>query len=409
MLRPFDPTRDREAARRIWRETGWLEHGQEKQDTVDRWVDAGRALVAEIEGEAECLVLTAPGRLAYLSEQLPASLVTGVTTSRIARKQGHAMRLTARAVAEDVAEGAIVAALGMFDQGFYNRIGFGSGSYETYVGFDPGHLTVRESHRVPVRLKASDWELVHAARLARPQRHGQCSVLPGVGTRGPMEESADQFGLGYRDPDSGELTHHFWGKPKGEHGPYRIEWMVYHTRAQFLELMALLKSMGDQVRMVRMYEPPGIQLQDLMYRPFKQIQISAKSDFAASITARAFFQYRICDLPACLSHTHLNGPEARFNLVLSDPISNFLEAGTPWMGAAGEYVVTLGSESCAECGVDASLPTLTATVGAFTRLWLGVRPATGLALTDDIAGPQELLERLDEVLRLPLPRNDWDY
>ena len=89
MLRPFDPNRDREAARRIWRETGWLDHGAEKDEAADRWVDAGRALIAEVEGEAECMVLTAPGTLAYLNEDLPLSCVTGVTTSRTARKMGY--------------------------------------------------------------------------------------------------------------------------------------------------------------------------------------------------------------------------------------------------------------------------------------------------------------------------------
>ncbi len=60
-------------------------------------------------------------------------------------------------------------------------------------------------------------------------------------------------------------------------------------------------------------------------------------------------------------------------------------------------------------GADPALPTLAASVGAFTRMWLGVRPATGLAATDDLFGPQELLERLDRVLRLPDPKPDWDF
>ena len=37
-------------------------------------------------------------------------------------------------------------------------------------------------------------------------------------------------------------------------------------------------------------------------------------------------------------------------------------------------------------GRDETLPTLTCSVGAFTRLWLGVRPATGLAVTCRLAG-----------------------
>jgi hypothetical protein len=55
------------------------------------------------------------------------------------------------------------------------------------------------------------------------------------------------------------------------------------------------------------------------------------------------------------------------------------------------------------------LPTLTASVGAFTRLWLGVRSATGLAVTDDLDGLPELLSALDEILRLPVPNIGWEF
>jgi hypothetical protein len=48
-------------------------------------------------------------------------------------------------------------------------------------------------------------------------------------------------------------------------------------------------------------------------------------------------------------------------------------------------------------------------VGAFTRLWLGVRPASGLAITDDLCAPPALLDQLDRVLRLPEPKPDWDF
>ncbi len=68
-----------------------------------------------------------------------------------------------------------------------------------------------------------------------------------------------------------------------------------------------------------------------------------------------------------------------------------------------------GQNSCAERGRSGSLPVLKASVGAFTRLWLGVRPATGLAITDVLSGPLDLLEQLDEALRLPTPVNDWDF
>jgi hypothetical protein len=99
----------------------------------------------------------------------------------------------------------------------------------------------------------------------------------------------------------------------------------------------------------------------------------------------------------------------RFNLTLSDPIKQFLDDKARWRGISGDYVVTLGSSSGAEPGRDRKLPNLRASVGAFTRLWLGVRPATGLAMTDEISGRAELLERLDNALRVPEPKPDWDF
>ena len=57
-FRPFDPEKDRKAAHRIWQEVGWLDISKEEQRAaMDDYVDGGTALVADIDGEAECLVL----------------------------------------------------------------------------------------------------------------------------------------------------------------------------------------------------------------------------------------------------------------------------------------------------------------------------------------------------------------
>jgi hypothetical protein len=72
--------------------------------------------------------------------------------------------------------------------------------------------------------------------------------------------------------------------------------------------------------------------------------------------------------------------------------------------------VTLGAECHAEKNsTHADLPTIRTSVGTFTRLWLGVKPPTGLALTcADLDAPPELLERLDRILLLPEPHPAWD-
>jgi len=332
----------------------------------------------------------------YLDEDLPMCALTAVTTGRVVRKQGIASRLTAFSIALDAAEGALVAALGMFDQGYYDRLGFGSGSYVHWVKFDPAQIKVKMRHRVPSRLTPDDWEKVHAARLVRPRAHGAINIMPAA--------------LGYHDGPDGSLSHFIWGSTKNvEMGPYRIWWVVYRSREEFLELMALIKSLGDQVRLVEMNEPPGIQMQDLLEKPFARRTISEKSPYESGINAAAYYQLRICDLGGCLERTHLPGGPVRFNLKLSDPIEAYLERDAPWHGVAGEYVVTLGPSSQAAPGRDSGLPTLTATVNAFTRLWLGVRPATGLSFTDALESPRELLEQLDAILRLPEPKLDWDF
>jgi hypothetical protein len=410
-FRPYDEARDREAAHRIWRETGWIEPGNKMHDeAMDLYLGAGRALIADVGGEAECLALTCPGRIRFLADDLPFSCVTAVTTSRIARKLGLAKKLTAAAVATDAAEGALVAGLGMFEQGYYDKLGFGTGGYEHWLFFDPARFHVWAMGGPPRRLPADDWEAAHGARVGRARGHGGCNLTPPQITRAEMLGSKNGFGLGYGDGPGGELSHYLWcGAAPADEGPYKVNWLVYRTRDKLLELMALLKNLGDQVRLVRMREPAGVQLQDLIDRPFQLKTLTEKSKFEHKISAVAYWQMRILDLPACLARTHLATEEIRFNLNLSDPIEEALEEGAPWRGVAGEYVVTFGPSSGGEPGADPALPTLNASVGAFTRMWLGVRPATGLAVTDDVSGPPDLLEKLDEALRLADPRPDWDF
>ncbi len=409
-FRDYEPATDREAVQRIWRETGWLREG--KEEVMDLCLEGSRATVAELNGEAECLVNTVPGTLRYLDADLPMSCVAGVTTSRIARKQRLASRLTAQAVADDAAAGAIVSALGMFEQGYYDRLGFGAGGYEYWVRFDPARLKVDLDPRVPRRLTVDDRSAVYASRLNRLRRHGACSLTSEQFTHAEMLSSYKQsFGLGYFDGPDGQLTHHVWFGVKENVGvgPYTVRWMAWQTPQQFRELLAIIKSLADQVAMISVREPSGIQWQDLIEKPFESQTLSRGGEYEQRIECSAYWQMRICDLPKCLDQTHLSADELRFNLQLTDPIERFLADDASWRGVAGQYVVTLGRASSAELGEVATLPTLDASVNAFTRMWLGVRPATGLALTDDLCGPPQLLEQLDLVLCLPEPKPDWDF
>jgi len=410
VIRNYEPDRDKEAVRRIWREVGWISKEKREEEAFAVFLDSTRVVVAELNGAAESAAMTVPGSLRYQEEELAFAGIAGVTTSHIARKQGLAAKLTAHSVARSAADGAQVVGLGMFEQGYYNKLGFGSGSYVHTFAFDPATLTVTGKARVPRRLTSADWEAVHASRLGRWRRHGSCNLFSGGMTRADMLWPENGFGFGYYDGPNGALTHHVWLQAKKMgHGPYRIAWLAYQTASQFLELLSFIKSLGDQVHSIVLDEPPGIQIQDFIRQPFKQHQISKRGDFPAQRMATAYWQARICDVAGCVQKTRLPGESVRFNLRLSDPIVPFLDEKAPWRGVSGDYIITFGPESRAVAGQSDALPTLTASVGAFTRLWLGVRPATGLAISDALAGPDDLLARLDSVLCLPIPQYDWDF
>jgi len=409
IIRPYDKERDKDALMQVWHECAWIDKtDQEAVRQTDDWFASCRAFVGEsAAGRAECIVTIHDGAMSYDGVDLPMAAVSGVATGMAGRKQGLAGAVTAHAIAETAGD-LPVAALGMFEQGFYNRLGFGTGPYERHFRFDPANLNVRGKPRPPVRLTQDDFREVHECRLRTPRRHGGQVINDERWTQFRMLRATKGFGLGYRG-DDGRLTHCLWfTQRKGWHGPLSVHWCAYETLEGFMELMALLKSLGDQIRTVAMREPPGIHLQDLMRYPGRESTTREKGEHAAGIRSFAHWQLRINDLERCLAATRLRCDPIRFNLRLSDPIEGYL-AGHEWTGAGGDYVVTLGEECACTRGEEGGLPVLEAAVNAFSRMWLGVLPATTLAVTDEMSGPCELLEALDYAFRLPAPRTAWSF
>ena len=412
-FRSYDLEQDGESVLRMYREIGWLKDHEGADEAVRAEQASGSGLVALGRGEAECMAMTHDGVIRHGNADLSLTLVSAVTTSHIARQLGYAGRLTAEAVArERIEKGSLVAILGIFDQGFYDKLGFGTGPYDHVIAFDPADLLVESGQlRSPIRLGPTDVERIHRARAAHVHGHGSCVISSSGFTHGQMMNPPGGFGLGYEDPDTGELTHHFWAF-KGD-GPFRVAWLCFRTREQFRELLGLLRGLSDQVMLIRMMEGTGIQMQDLLRRPFRGRQISAKGSFEQRSTGVAWWQARILDLPGCLERTRLQTAESvTLNLILTDPIEGYLSETTRehWSGIGGEWVVTLGPKCRAErCELRPELPTMKTSVGTFPRMWLGVSPPTGLALTSpDLDAPRDLLHRLDRVLLMPTPRPDWD-
>ena len=334
--------------------------------------------------------------------------VMAVTTSRIARKQGFAAQMTAQLVAKQAEAGMDVSTLGMFDQGFYNKVGFGSGNYDQWMRFDPSTLNVDASFRPPKRLQTKDYEAIHAAMCARTRTHGGVCFPNKEIMRAELNWIDEPFGLGYYDGPNGELTHFIFGEAKDEHGPYEINWRAWQTPEQLLELLALIKSLGDQVYTIGMLEFGDIQFQDLLRQPFRT-RHTREGKHSNESRSFAYWQMRMNNIESCLAKTNLPGPDLTFNLELSDPIEKYLENIDGWKGTAGDYVITLGEQSSAAPGKDNNLPILKASVNAFSRMWLGVQPASSLAITDDLEGDAELLRALDRTLRLPKIHLGWDF
>jgi len=409
-FRAYDHKKDSRAALEVFKEVGWMERGGDRD--VDAamlaYLKSGRSWVAELGGRAESLACVAAGEFRYLEESLRLCAVTAVVTATVARKLNCATRATAEAIADAAEEGAQIAELGVFEQGFYERLGFGTGSYEHWLDFDPATLKVGSPKRPAHRLRKKDWKVVYNSLLNRMVGHGSCTVFHPELIRFEMAYDTKGFGLGYFDRS--ELTHHLWlSNQGGENGPLAVYWSVYRSYEQFLELLSLLKSIGDQFYLVKMHEPRGIQLQDFIRQPFKSQRMTRRSRYECRTRAAAYWQMRILDLKGCIEKTHLAGPDLRFNLELSDPIAEQLPERRGWRGVGGSYRVCFGERSTVEAGTEQRLPTLRATIGAFTRMWMGAQRASALSIGGALSGPTDLTRSLDKKVQIPQPHTDWDF
>ena len=405
LIRVYDEGRDLKAIERIWFECGWLESDEQARYLPDV-LSVGHCLTAALDDSAECMVHISPGHMYLASAPLEMCAVTAVTTSRIGRKQGLAQQLTALQLANGARGGAAVAALGMFEQGFYNRVGFGSGSYRHHFSFDPATLRLDVPYRTPRRLTAEHWREMHGALHGRLLNHGACVLTPPELLKADLCWSDDGFGLGYFDED--ELSHFMWLKGEGEHGPYEVEYIAYRSRSELLELLNVLKSLGDQISMVEMEETAHLQLQDVLRQPMRNRRNTEGSSYANEHESLAEWQLRVLDVPACVGAYRAPGHDVAFNLALTDPLRDYLP-GDGWCGVGGDYVVRVGASSSAEPGTDPSLPTLEAGVAAFSRLLFGIVSASNLSASDELGGPDGLLGDLDGAFVLPRAVPGWEF
>ncbi len=407
MIRPYEP-KDKAHCLRILREVGWMEGKDIDKDVFDGYVSDTKSLVTEQDGEVEVLVLTRSGQVMYLNTDLPMSAVTGVLTGRVARMKGHALKTTALGIAHSAMDGAAVSMLGMFDQGYYNKLGFGTLGYHRSSTIDPANLKVPKLSRAPKRLTKEGAKKIHSCRRNRKRVHGGCN-LDGIGsTACELAWIENSFGLGFENY-KGDLTHFVWLKPKGEHGPYYCWCYAWQTPEQLVELFSVLKSLSDQVHGVRLSEPAGFQLQDFLERPFATLRSRKGSDFDGSPRTKACTQCRILNVATCIGAMRLQGESVTFQLSLTDPIAQYLPEDCSWQGTAGDWIVTFGESSSAVKGKDDSLPLLSCAINDLSRLWIGAATAQALATVGTLEASLELISAIDSIVHLPPPFEDWDF
>ncbi|MFP5320407.1 MAG: GNAT family N-acetyltransferase, partial [Acidimicrobiia bacterium] len=309
--RPYDAERDLAAVTRMWREIGWIDGSDPQASALEVLLAQGEGLVADVHGEAECLVHRVQGSLRYGQDRdLPLTAITAVTTSHVARRQGVATALMLATLDAAAGEGAAVVSLGIFEQGFYDRFGFGTGAYEHRFAFDPATLRVPVPGRAPLRLTADDAGDMYELLRRRHRGHGSV-VLDAPDWMAVEWRLVDKpFALGYRAAD-GRLTHFLMGSATADHGPYDIEWLVFEEPDQLLELLGVLRMLGDQVNRVTIKgEPAGVQLQDLVREPVRQRRTARLAGGSAEAMhhAAGIQQDRILDLTACVGAVRLVTP-----------------------------------------------------------------------------------------------------
>ena len=312
-------------------------------------------------------------------------------------------------------DGAGVVLLGMFEQGFYDRFGFATGAPMMIATFDPDSLRVDHvPYRAPVRLGLDDSVAMGEAMRRRLAHHGRVTLDAADIMAAEWGFIEQPFALGYRDGD--RITHFVAGSLEEENGPFEVQFCCYETGEQLLELLRLLHELGDQVHSVEMIEPAHLQLHPLLHTPNRQRSRSRRGAHETGTRASTWWQFRVLDVPAVVAARRWVGPPVEFDAVLTDPLDELLidpltnaAGGGASTATAGSYRIRIAEESSAErlVGAEAGVggrPVVRCSVGSFSRLWFGVRPATSLALTGEVVAPSTLLRQLDDALLLPRPQ-----
>ncbi|MFW2382020.1 MAG: GNAT family N-acetyltransferase [Acidimicrobiales bacterium] len=414
----FDDERDMESVLRVWTETGWFDGEDRQKAQIKEFFQAndGRSLVALLDGDAESVVHCTLGSMRYgtvpVCRELSVGAITAVTTSRIARKLGAASRLTARTIAEMGDDGAAIALLGMFEQGFYDRFGFGVGPYEIKVFAYPGSLRVPAEYRTPERFDFEHHsDELHDSVVNRYRTHGGVVIGGERSTTTAVNLDYEVSIYGYRT--DGAISHWMALEHSGETGPDRVVAWAYQSPEQCLELLRVIQEWGDQVDLIRFIEPPWMQAQDFDSEPGHNYRRTKGTKVHVRTEADAWWQIRIVDIETCIAAMAPVSEPFEVVVEIDDPVEHHLTGSGysgSWKPLTGMWRFSFGESHSAERVTDAPNLDLRTSINALSRWWLGVLPATALGVTGQMDADHSTLARLDRLTaHLPRPHPGWDF
>ena len=222
------------------------------------------------------------------------------------RRRYHSLTCTA------AADGAAVALLGMFEQGFYDRFGFATGAPMLVARSTPPRCASTTAVSVTRRLGLADGAAMGDAMRRRLPHHGRVTSTPRTHGRG-MGIPRQPFALGYRDGD--RITHFVAGSLKEENGPFEIQFCSYETGDSCSNCSAAARTRrpgalgGDDGTAA----PAAPSADRRANRQRSRSRRGAHEPAPGSDLVAA----RVLDVPAVVSARQWVGPPVEFDLVLT--------------------------------------------------------------------------------------------
>ncbi len=415
-FRIADPKADINAVLGLFRKAGWVSGFKKElfaddsrsKEIVAAFLEDSYAYLACYDGIVESVAQTHQGTIQQTDTILPLCAVTAVICGYVLRKQKATSIALARVLADRAKAGDAFAMLGIFDQGFYDRLGFGTNPYEYEFYIDPRDLNVPKISRPPKEFSLDDFKAIYRSRCRAHSMHGVCTISSEAMVKGEMifHDEKNGFVLGYTN-EEGEITHHLFANFEDEHGPGGIHWLVFQNEQQLLELLQIVKSLSDQIYSFWLLQPPQIRLQDYLHEPFRSTELTKGGKLPAKTEAYGFSQLRVLDIAQAVAATHFSGETVSLNIQIDDPIERFLENDSAWRGVGGEYVLHLGEESSISPGRHPNYESISLSVNDFSRMLHGSISPAQLCFMQKMKASEGLLKKLTRVFNLPEPHPQW--